>query len=83
MLNAGASRETRNLLIIYRRAGVAIEVKQVRSNSFAPERNIEIKSNAIASKRQRREDGGKPAVNLQIDDSIDFCASDQGGNCGR
>ena len=46
----------------------------MRSNSFAPERNIEIKSNAIASKRQRREDGGKPAVNLQIDDSIDFCA---------
>src|SRR5437588_12104306 len=71
-----------NLFVIQRRTGGAIEIEQVRSNSFAPECNIKIKANAIACERQRREDGGKPAVDLQIDDSIDSRAPDQCGSCG-
>src|SRR5689334_16410464 len=70
----------RNLFVIQWRTSGAIEIEQVRSDSFAPECNIEIKTNAIACERQRREDGGKPAVDLQIDDSIDPCALDQRGS---
>src|SRR5215472_15854724 len=78
----GRTKGAGNLFIVQWRTGGTIEVEQMRSDSFAPECNIKIKANAITCERQCTEDGSKPAVDLQIDDSIDSYAPDQRGCYG-